>query len=219
MKTFTHHPDDSTVLTYGAGALGEGFSLVLAAHMETCTRCRSRLAEAETLGGELLSELQPVQMESGDLSGFWDRVEAMSPVEPVEKVEKPLTQGVPAVLSPYLDGDLDTIDWRNLVPGVRQHVIEGIDSGNGSVRLLSIAPGTTIPHHTHDGSELTLVLRGSYTDEIGHFQPGDLADLDPSVHHRPVADGKEPCICLIATDERLRFSGFLSRVIQPLIGI
>ena len=219
MKTFAHHPDNSTVLAYGAGALGEGLTLVLAAHMETCTRCRSRLAEAETLGGELLSELQPVQMESSDLSGFWDRLETMPPAEPVEKEVRPRIPGVPAVLSPYLDGDLDTINWRNLIPGVRQHVIEGIDSGNGSVRLLSIAPGTTIPHHTHGGSELTLVLRGSYTDEIGNFLPGDLADLDPSVHHQPVADGKEPCICLIATDERLRFSGVFSRVIQPLIGI
>jgi putative transcriptional regulator len=219
MKTFAHHPDNSTVLAYGAGALGEGLTLVLAAHMETCTRCRSRLAEAEMLGGELLSELQPVQMESSDLSGFWDRLETMTPAEPVEKEVRPRTPGVPAVLSPYLDGDLDTINWRNLIPGVRQHVIEGIDSGNGSVRLLSIAPGTTIPHHTHGGSELTLVLRGSYTDEIGNFLPGDLADLDPSVHHQPVADGKEPCICLIATDERLRFSGVFSRVIQPLIGI
>jgi len=219
MKTYTHHPDNSTVLAYGAGALGEGFSLVLAAHMETCSRCRSRLSEAEMLGGELLSELRPAEMASSDLSGFWERLDTMPAGEPVEKEERPRTRGVPAVLAPYLDGDLDTISWRNLVPGIRQHAIEGVDSGNGSIRLLSIAPGTTIPDHTHGGGELTLVLRGSYTDEIGHFRPGDLADLDPSVHHQPVADGIEPCICLIATDERLRFSGVFSRVIQPLIGI
>ena len=49
-----HHPDDSTILAYAAGALGEGFSLVLAAHMEYCPRCRAHLAEAEALGGDCL---------------------------------------------------------------------------------------------------------------------------------------------------------------------
>ena len=66
---------------------------------------------------------------------------------------------------------------------------------------------------------MTLVLRGSYKDEIGHFRSGDLADLDPSVDHQPVSDGEEPCICLIATDDRLHFSGAFSRMLQPLIGI
>jgi putative transcriptional regulator len=87
------------------------------------------------------------------------------------------------------------------------------------VRLFYIAPGTTIPRHTHGGSELTLVLSGSFMDEIGHFQSGDLADLDDSVCHKPVADTDQPCICLIATDERLRFSGVLGRMLRPFIGI
>jgi putative transcriptional regulator len=87
------------------------------------------------------------------------------------------------------------------------------------VRLFSIAPGTTIPHHSHGGTELTLVLSGSFSDEIGRFGPGDLADLDDSVSHQPVADTNEPCICLIATDERLRFTGMFSRLIQPLVGL
>ena len=56
-------------------------------------------------------------------------------------------------------------------------------------------------------------------DEIGRFQSGDLADLDESVYHQPVADTDEHCICLIATDEKLRFSGVFSRMLQPLIGI
>ena len=84
--------------------------------------------------------------------------------------------------------------------------------------LLSIAPGTTIPHHTHGGAELTLVLEGSYSDELGRFQIGDLADLDTSVHHQPVADSDGPCICLNATDECLQISGAYSRILQPFVG-
>ncbi|HSQ07447.1 MAG TPA: hypothetical protein VLM84_07140, partial [Chromatiaceae bacterium] len=60
---------------------------------------------------------------------------------------------------------------------------------------------------------------GSFADEIGRFQAGDLADLDPSAKHQPVADTDRPGICLLATDARLRFSGVLGRLFQPLVGI
>lgn len=215
-----HHPDDSTVLAYAAGSVTEGFSLVLSAHMESCARCRERLAEAEALGGELLADLAPVEMPAGGFAEVWESVQAVPmTAEPAKPPRQSANPDLPAVLAPYLDSGLDSLTWRSLVPSIRQHVVAGVDSGRGSVRLLSIAPGVTIPHHTHKGGELTLVLRGSYVDEIGRFQSGDLADLDPSVHHQPVADTDEPCICLIATDDRLRFSGVFSRMLQPLIGI
>ena len=34
---------------------------------------------------------------------------------------------------------------------------------------------------------MTLVLRGSYSDELGSYGVGDVADLDEDVAHRPVA--------------------------------
>ncbi|MGD8914470.1 MAG: ChrR family anti-sigma-E factor [Candidatus Thiodiazotropha sp.] len=214
-----HHPDDATILAYAAGAVTEGFSLVLAAHMELCPHCRSRMAEANAVGGEMLAELKPVAMSANGLDEFWSRIE----VDAEEVVPEPLppapVDGVPGILTPYLPDGLDSLPWRSLVPGIRQYILDGVESGRGSVRLLSIAPGTTIPHHTHMGSELTLVIKGAYEDEIGRFKSGDLADLDSSVHHQPVADTAEPCICLIATDDRLKFSGVFSRMLQPLVGI
>lgn len=216
--SINHHPDDATIMAYAAGTLPEGFTLVLAAHLESCPRCQERVAEAQALGGQLLAALAPASLPSGGLAEVWERIEAVPAAEPTRR-RAAAWDGIPGVLAPYLDSDLDGIPWRSLVPGIRQHVLEGVASGNGSVRLLAIAPGFTIPHHSHRGGELTLVLRGSYTDEIGRFRGGDLADLDSSVRHQPVADTDEPCICLIATDERLRFSGVFSRMLQPLIGI
>jgi putative transcriptional regulator len=222
--TIHHHPDDATVLAYAAGTVPEGFSLVLAAHFELCRSCRERVAEGQALGGELLQSMAPAAPPGGGLTEVWRLIDEVPP-EPspapsaAAGAQPPKGGGLPGVLGPYLSQGLDGVAWRSLVPGVRQYVLEGVDSGNGSVRLLAIAPGTTIPHHTHGGGELTLVLRGSYTDEVGRFQSGDLADLDSSVNHQPVADTHETCVCLIATDERLRFSGVFSRMLQPLIGI
>jgi putative transcriptional regulator len=214
-----HHPDDATIMAYAAGAVTEGFSLVLAAHMELCPHCRRRMAEASAVGGELLSEMQPVAMSESGFDKIWSRIES-DPVEALPESQTPVSKdGIPGILTTYLAGDLETLQWRNLVPGIHQYFLKGVESGRGSVRLLSIAPGTTIPHHTHLGSELTLVIKGAYDDEIGHFKRGDLADLDTSVHHQPVAASDEPCICLIATDDKLHFSGIFNRMVQPLIGI
>ncbi len=215
-----HHPDDATLMAYAAGNVTEGFSLVLAAHLENCPHCRQRMAELEELGGELMSELVPVQTAVGGFDQLWERI-AQEPVtrEAAPKPVAPTGGEVPGILHQYLGDSLDSIAWKTMAPGVKQYLLDDVDSDKGSVRLLSIAPGVTIPHHTHNGGELTLVLRGSYADEVGRFRAGDLADLDASVEHQPVADSEETCICLIATDDKLRFSGMLGRMMQPFIGI
>jgi len=214
-----HHPDDSTLLSYAAGAVTEGFSIVLAAHLERCSRCRVRMAEAENIGGNLLDGLPSAELDQGCLEQVWARIDADSPPLVPSKPSVSAESGLPLVLTQYLPEGLSGVPWRTLAPGVRQHIFRDVDSARGTVRLFYIAPGTTIPRHSHGGSELTLVLSGSFMDEIGRFQSGDLADLDDSVYHQPVADTDQPCICLIATDEPLRFSGILGRMLQPLIGI
>lgn len=213
-----HHPDTSTLLAYAAGSVTEGFSLVVAAHLESCQHCRDAVARAEAMGGELLDELPGAAMADLGMGQVWERI-AASPAVPLSVQQPRRENDLPAVLSPLIPGGLSAIRWRTLVPGIKQYLLPDVDSDQGSVRLLHIAPGTTVPHHTHLGSELTLVLQGSYSDETGHYRRGDLADVDSSVHHQPVVDSDQPCICLIATDQRLRFSGALNRMLQPLVGM
>ena len=86
-----------------------------------------------------------------------------------------------------------------------------------ALALYLAATGRSVPMHTHGGSELTLILRGAYRDAIGHFAPGDVADLDSEVEHQPVTVPGVPCICVAATDAPLRFSGWMARLLQPLV--
>jgi len=62
------------------------------------------------------------------------------------------------------------------------------------------------------------VLRGSFTDEIGRFAAGDIADLDDQIEHQPLVDSAEDCICLVATDAPLKFTTLLGRLMQPMTG-
>ena len=76
-----------------------------------------------------------------------------------------------------------------------------------------------MPVHSHQGTELTQILRGAYTDKLGHFGAGDAADLDQDTQHQPVAVLGEPCVCVAALDAPLDFPGWLARKLQPVVGL
>ncbi len=64
-----------------------------------------------------------------------------------------------------------------------------------------------------------LVLRGAYSDASGAYRVGDVADVDDEVNHRPLADPVEGCICLTATEGRLKLKGRLAALAQRWFGI
>ena len=214
--TAIHHPDPSTIMSYAAGSLPESIAMVVACHLSSCEQCCKQLAEAEEIGRSLLEELEPAPMAEGareSMLAMLDTIES-EPLQPV--VCKPTSGNIPAPLQPMLGQDLDKLHWRTLAPGMKQFIVP---ASEGKLRLLKIAPGTSMPVHSHTGSELTMVLQGSYSDELGRFCAGDVADLDPDIRHQPMVDTHEDCICLIATDAPLKFTGLIPRLLQPFFDL
>ena len=97
---------------------------------------------------------------------------------------------------------------RWLAPGLR-HAVLLRGPADGTLRLLRVRPGTALPHHAHRGTELTLVLEAAFADETGRHGSGDLVEVEGEESHRPVAEGPADCVCLVATEGRLRFGGLL----------
>lgn len=227
-----HHPSDALLVAYGAGSLGEGLSLAVAVHLAHCPDCRATLAEVEALGGALLEDLPPAALENLSLAAtldrldreeapanpcmalrikpHWSKPKAASPPAPVPALPRPLRAYVPT---------LDGLSWQRLAPGVRRVELLPRTASGGAAQLLRIAPGTALPHHGHGGLELTVVLSGHFADELGRYGPGDLAEVDGDTNHQPIADSHRDCICLIATDAPLRFTGLMGRLMQPFIGL
>ena len=210
--TITHHLDDATLMSFAAGALPEGLSAVAAAHVAMCGRCRREVAALERLGGALLAGLPPMTVDRP--------TPAPSPIGMERRTEMPRSglgaSEVPAPLIRLVGGDLDAVRWSWLSPGVRHHRLPV--GGRGTLSLLKVSPGRAIPEHRHAGSELTLVLRGSFEDVTGRYQPGDIADLDESIAHTPVAGPGLDCVCLVASENPARFRGLIARLIQPRHG-
>ena len=211
----SHHFDDATLIAYSSGTLNKGMALLVESHLEMCEHCMEQVQTSNRIGGDLLRQIEPVAMKSGSLDQILSMLDDVE-LE-VSSVSRSRSAEVPASLAEHIGDDLDALEWKTMGLGVQQYDLKL--GGAGAARLLRIQPGVSVPHHTHTGNELTLILRGSYSDEIGRFQIGDVADLDDQLEHQPIVDTEHECICLIATDAPLKFSGLMGKLVQPFIGL
>ncbi|NCT67937.1 MAG: transcriptional regulator [Rhodanobacteraceae bacterium] len=212
-----HHPDEATLVSYSAGALPTAFAVLVSAHLGICRHCREQLLDADRTGGMLMQQREPAPLSAGARDRMLARLGETRPDPPplhrVPVVADP--DCLPAPLQPYFGATYGDLRWRMIAPGVHRILADGVTGG--TLMLLRIAPGRRVPMHGHAANELTLVLQGAYDDALGHFAPGDVADLDDEIEHQPVTAPGVPCICAAATDAPLRFSGRFARLLQPLI--
>lgn len=211
-----HHPSEATLLAHIVGALGPAHDLVVAAHLALCPYCTSRKEVEQEVGGRLLEALPPTplapdaveramrELDAPDAGGNWNG----------ESIKETPHDG--AGLPVTLHAMMRTARLRWLAPGARQAML--LQQGNGTLRLIRVAPGRALPRHGHRGVEMTLVLEGAFTDERGRYGPGDLAEADEALDHRPVAEGPAECVCLIATLGRLHFKGVFGGLIGRAFG-
>lgn len=213
MKDITHHIPPRLIRAYASGSLSKSFSLVVAAHVSMCDECRARLEAEEFAGGAVLDALAPASADNAELLA---RTLGALDTPPLAEPQPHGASGIyPAPVMQALKGQEPR--WRSLGGGIRQTILDS--DREGSVRLLYIPPGSAVPDHGHNGLELTMVLQGSFHDETGKFQVGDVEVADADLDHTPVAGEGVPCICLAATDARLRFHNFVPRLLQPIFRI
>ena len=207
-----HHLTTPLLMGYAAGTLPEAFNLVVATHVSLCDDCRAALAEFEAVGGETMLDVAPVAMSDGALAGTLAKIAQGDAV--VAKSTAARTGPYPAPLAPYIR---DFAQWKKIGGGVSQMLLHTGD--RASVRLLKIPAGTAVPNHGHKGTELTLVLQGAFVDETDRFGVGDIEVANEDMHHTPIAEMGEDCICLSATDAPIAFHGLLPRIAGRLMGI
>lgn len=123
---------------------------------------------------------------------------------------------VPEPLDRLIGMSLDDAPWRFVAPGLVEHVL--LEDGRTKAALFKLAAGRRAPRHAHEGREVTLVLKGGFTDEVGHFGRGDVAVADGALDHRPVADADGPCVCFAVTEGAVLLTGPIGRVLRRVFG-
>ncbi len=213
MKRMKRHPTDETLAAYIRGSLDAGRRLVVEAHLELCSSCARLVAASDHIAGMLLDAAPPVALEEGSLEKVVARIEAEEASGHQQSFDE--TSVRPYGLKALVGHQLGT--WRWIGPGVHWRAVLTPNGAGARVFMLKARPGTSLPHHTHTGTELTLVLKGAFSHEDGRFAAGDVEDADGSVEHQPIVDPGEECICLVAMEGQLQLLGWMGRIMQPFV--
>ena len=212
VNNIKHHLTDDILMAYAAGTLPEAFNLMVATHVSLCDVCRAEVESYDAVGGEMLAQdvSNDVALEPGSFAATMALI-AGGPVDeaPVLRCADSI---LPGPLQDYVGGDVNSINWRGSGLGVRQAILP--TSRDASARLLYIPAGAAMPDHGHHGTEMTMVLQGAFQDEDDYFARGDVEVADSDMHHTPVADIHEDCICLAVTDAPLQFQGLIPKIAQ-----
>jgi len=216
----THfHPSEETLFRHAAGQLSEGHALITRTHLEFCSQCSAQVGAFEAIGGALLEEIAPVSLAPDSFARTLERIGEMAPpLMPIGKANAKFLADLPNGFTlPSTLARYDLGRWRPLAPGVRFSSFQLNAETRGM--FLRARAGAALPTHTHRGMEYTIVLAGSFDDELNHMAPGDMTEYGDTITHRPIVSQEGECICLFVFEGQLKVQSFLGRLLQPLMGI
>lgn len=185
--------DDGLFLDAASGAGPLAVRVLAACHAELNGAAAQRLDCAETAFGALLEASPSAPVSSALFARTLAELESDDAT--AETGDGSSWLDMPKALRTALP-DQDKTSWSPRFGGMNEIVLDGLCEPGVHVRLLKLPAGWQAPEHTHGGDEITLVLQGSFRDEVSRYDAGDVCHAASGHLHRPVVDGEDDCICL-----------------------
>lgn len=177
------------MLDYAAGVLSPAEMLAADLHRALSANGGRSAAMFDAVGGALLEKTRPLPADYFDAARL-----GRQDTGPVAASR----------LDQFLRNDLLALKWRKDIFGVKT-----LPTDTPMASLLRLDPGETAPAHHHGRRDVTVVLVGTYADEYGMYERGDIAFAEPGMKHKPRAVGDKSCVCLLATESGRPISGLL----------
>ncbi|MGB1342300.1 MAG: ChrR family anti-sigma-E factor [Pseudomonadales bacterium] len=217
-----NHPPTQFLADYSAGALSLAPAISVTTHLQFCDQCREAVSGLNALGGELLNDCEGIEISSSLLAETLDRLDA--PME--SAATSPSAQGDTTAL---IDSDLanelpdylhkfvgrSTLNWRSLSSSVSVAPIT-VGESDYELALHRIEAGGKTPVHDHQGTEVTVVLKGTFSDEQGMYHEGDFLIREAGDVHQPIAAQNESCVCLSVLSAPIKLTG-IKQVLNPFM--
>jgi putative transcriptional regulator len=216
--TTSFHPSQDLLSAFTQGGLSAGMNVALSAHLELCETCRGKTGEIESNAVESWAE-SPADKAAPDFSDMVAAIvnQPQSSQEPrrddaVVQEMHMLNHSVtlPRVLAKAAS---EGLVWKKLAGGINQALVKLDDETQ--CEFIYMTPGSQVPVHKHQGSEVTLVLDGSFSDDQGHYRASDFVVRTKDHQHRPASD--EGCLCFSVLDSPLTFTKGLARLMNPFL--
>ncbi|BFM12873.1 ChrR family anti-sigma-E factor [Simiduia litorea] len=207
-----HHPDDNLLVEFSAGTLAFAQSIAVSSHLHFCDHCRRRAERLNSIGANLMSDCDSVAVSEDLLDKVFSKLDQPGKTE--VRVPKGRSK-MPRVIDKLLTQQGQP-RWQFLTPSLdmaRLHT----GQQEFEVALHRIKAGGSVAEHDHRGTEITLVLDGSFSDENGIYHEGDFLMRDAGQVHRPLASRDAPCICLSVVAAPVRMTGKFTRLLNPFL--
>lgn len=215
-----HHPSQELLAAFVDASLPVSFSAAIAMHIEMCPECAQKV---QTLTDErALDSFENNKTASpDDIALAMDDIDLDAMIGEITEFDfiddKPAKapvviniQGKPVTL-PRAVSHLPMSSWLNL--GKVSRARFELEEGDVRASLLNIEPGGSVPEHTHKGYEVTLLLSGSFSDDMGTYVAGDFITLDGNHTHQPTTE--EGCLCFTISDNPQHFTQGINRLLNP----
>ena len=212
------HPDENYLTEYSAGSLSTAQSICIAAHLEYCNHCQQFIDMLNNIGGSLFDNISDASVSEDVLDIVMNRIKNEQADKDIEfhQHEPEGKTDLPVIINRLVKRN-DKLNWKRLSPSLQAaRLATGQDQFE--VSLHNIKAGGRIAEHDHKGTEITVVLKGSFSDANGVYQQGDFLLKEPGQVHRPIASQDTDCLCLTAVDMPVQFTGIAS-ILNPFLRV
>ncbi|MDG1925961.1 MAG: ChrR family anti-sigma-E factor [Pseudomonadales bacterium] len=217
-----NHPNTQLLTDYATGGLSMAPLISITTHLQFCDQCREAVSGLNILGGELLTECDEAELSDDLLAQTLAMLDAPMATNTdaeaaAETPKSSLCPDLASQLPKYLHRFLNSqeLEWRSLSSTLSVAAIS-VGETDYELALHRIDAGGKAPVHDHKGTELTVVLKGSFSDEDGIYREGDFLMREPGDVHRPSATQDQACICLSVLSAPIKLTG-IKQVLNPFM--
>lgn len=230
-----HHPSFELIQSFVSGDLPASLAAGIAIHADMCPQCQKQIAQLTEQVAEANFEqnfLHKFVVDDGDLAGveeclneldddlsdllFDDMISDITENDDIA----PTVEVTPTIIEMKghqytLPKTISRVDFGKTTQiGKLARARAQLDEGEIHTSLLHIDPGGSVPEHTHNGFELTVLLEGSFSDEKGEYVKGDFIMLDKRHQHHPMSENG--CLCYTVANDSLHFTQGINKLLNPI---
>jgi putative transcriptional regulator len=207
------------LLQYAAGSLDLAQRLVVATHLSISPQARHVVRRYEELGAALLTECcDPVEMSARSLDRVLNMLENRPAPQPKPQPQVRMLGDIPlpeCLYNALREHALEQMRWQRLCKGIQSCELP-VGSRRSHATFVRFDPGAFAPPRRRV-TEVTLVIKGSFSNETGTYQYGDLVITESEEPgYEAHACQEEGCVNLTASSAPMRLSG-LAALLHTLL--
>ena len=216
------HPDSKFLTDFSAGSLPLSEAVCVAAHLEFCSKCRSHVQQLSDLAAQMMARLDPVVADDDGFDSLMQRIDSgdaepqtVRPAMPA-RASASDTTSLPRVVQKLSRGSLQDMSWVQLGRSLRIAPVN-VGCKDRQTAIYDIKAGGRMPEHEHRGEEITVLLKGSFSDAEGKYVRGDFVVRHAGERHQPTATLDTDCICLVSLAEPVKPTSVWYRLLEPFV--